>query len=90
MAMLISMGNLGGAIGSNIFLQKQAPHYWLGYGMGLGMVTSAIVSTFVLKTVYVRINKKRDVVAEEEVRSRYGEDELLMLGDRSPLYRYVV
>jgi hypothetical protein len=30
-AQLISMGNLGGAIGSNIYLAQQKPHYWLGY-----------------------------------------------------------
>src|SRR6478735_9392412 len=40
MALLISIGNLGGAVGSNIFLQKQAPHYWLGYGFSLGIMSA--------------------------------------------------
>jgi hypothetical protein len=90
MALLISIGNLGGAIGSNIFLAQQAPHYWLGYGIGLGMVFAALVSTMVLRLAYSRINERRDRLSEDEVRAKYGEDELLDLGDKSPLYRYVV
>lgn len=35
MALLISIGNLGGAIGSNIFLSEQAPAYPLGYGLSV-------------------------------------------------------
>lgn len=90
MALLISVGNLGGAIGSNIFLAKQAPHYWLGYGMGAGMVSAAIVSTMILKFSFEKINKKRDQTSEEEIRSKYTETQLLELGDKSPLFRYVV
>lgn len=90
MALLISLGNLGGAIGSNIFLQRQAPDYWLGYGMGLFHVTAAIVATMVLKWVYQRQNRQRDAVTEDEVRAKYTDEELLIMGDKSPLYRYVV
>ncbi|KAK5464892.1 hypothetical protein LTS15_001455 [Exophiala xenobiotica] len=90
MAVLISIGNLGGAIGSNIFIARQAPHYWLGYGLALGMVTAAIISTFVLRIAYGMLNKKRDQMSEEEIRAKYTEEELLDLGDKSPLYRYVI
>lgn len=105
MALLISMGNLGGAIGSNIFLESQKPHYWLGYGMGIGLTSAAIVCTFVLRFAYSRSNKKRDLLSEEEVRQKYNDDEMLGkfnlhitvhqltvkdMGDKSPLYRYVV
>ncbi len=60
---------MGGAIGSNIFLAQQAPHYWLGYGLALGMVTAAIASTFVLRIAYGMLNKK----SEEEIRAKYTE-----------------
>jgi MFS family permease len=90
MALLISIGNMGGAIGSNIFLAKQAPHYWLGYGFATGIVSAAIGATFVLKFAYERINKKRDLLSVEEIRAQYSEEELLDLGDKSPLYRYVI
>jgi len=87
MALLISLGNLGGAVGGNIFIAKQAPHYWLGYGFGLGIVTSAIACTFILKSTYKTINANRDKISEEEVRTKYTEEELLDMGDQSPLYR---
>lgn len=90
MALLISIGNLGGAIGSNIFLAKQAPHYWLGYGMGAGMVTAAIICTMILKVVLQKINKQREAMDEDEIRAKYTEEQLLELGDKSPLFRYVV
>lgn len=90
MALLISIGNLGGAIGSNIFLQAQAPKYWLGYGFCLGILLAGIVATLLLRWAYGSLNKKRDQMSEAEVREQYSEEELLAMGDKSPLYRYVV
>lgn len=90
MAVLISIGNLGGAVGSNIYLEAQEPHYWLGYGLCLGILVAAIVCTLLLKTAYSSINKKRDSMSEAEIRARYTEAELLDMGDKSPLYRYVI
>lgn len=49
MGLLISLGNTGGLIGSNIFQEHQAPNYWLGYGFCFGILLAAIVSTIVLK-----------------------------------------
>lgn len=89
MGLLISVGNLGGAIGSNIYLQRQAPRYWLGYGFSLGILTAAVSCTFVLRGVYLRENRKRDALTPEQIRERYTEEELLSLGDKSPNYRYV-
>ncbi|KAK5938679.1 hypothetical protein PMZ80_008870 [Knufia obscura] len=90
MALLITLGNYGGAIGSNIFLQKQKPHYWLGYGFSIGILAVAIVSTFIIRWTYLRINKSRDSMDLDEIRARYTEQELLEMGDKSPLYRYVL
>lgn len=90
MAFLISMGNLGGLVGSNIYLENQKPHYWLGCGFCLGILLAAVMSTAVLRVAYARENEKRDLLSETEVRERYTENELLDMGDKSPLYRYVV
>ncbi|TVY83547.1 putative transporter [Lachnellula suecica] len=87
MALLISLGNLGGAVGSNIFIERQAPDYWLGYGFCLGIVSAAITCTVILRVAYGRVNKERDLMNEEEVRAMYTEEELLDMGDKSPLYR---
>ncbi|EXJ77837.1 hypothetical protein A1O3_08996 [Capronia epimyces CBS 606.96] len=89
LAMSIMMGNFGGAIGSNIYLRQEAPRYWTGYGVSIACSALAIASTFILKWAYQRENRKRDQLSEEEVRAKYTEAELLDMGDKSPLYRYV-
>lgn len=73
MAFLMTVGNLGGAIGSNIFLQNEAPHYWLGYGFSLGTIVVAIVATIALRFLTQSINKKRDAIPEDEIRAQYTE-----------------
>jgi len=88
--LLISIGNLGGAIGSNIFLQEQSPNYWLGYGFSLGILTTGIFVTLTLCFAYGTLNKRREHISEAEAKEQYGEEELLAMGDKSPLYRYVV
>ncbi|KAB2570989.1 putative transporter [Lasiodiplodia theobromae] len=91
MALLISMGNLGGAIGSNVYLEAQAPHYWLGFGFGLGISLAAIAATVVLKVAFERLNAEKEKMgSEEEVRARFTEEELRRMGDKSPLFRYIV
>lgn len=76
--------------GSNIFLARQAPKYALGYGMSLALVITAIVACLVMRSVLLHINKKRDQMPEEEVRAKYTEEQLLEMGDESPLFRYVI
>jgi hypothetical protein len=75
---------------SNIYVQKQIPHYWLEYDFGLGIVLAAIGATFVLRWAYAREKRKRDLVSEDEFWAKFTESELLDIGDKSPLYRYVI
>lgn len=77
-------------IGSNIFLSREAPHYWLGYGLSLALVVIAIVATLLMRILLQVANKRRDRTSEDEIRAKYTEDQLLKMGDRSPLFRYVV
>lgn len=91
MALLISVGNLGGTVGSNIFLEAQKPQYWLGYGFGLGICVAAIGATMVLRVAYEKLNRDKDSEGSEaEVRAKYSNKELLLMGDKSPLFRYIV
>jgi hypothetical protein len=89
MALLISLGNLGGAIGSNIFIQEQNPRYWLGYGFCLFICAAAIVCVTILKWSWARENKRRGATDEGKKRAKYSDQELLELGDKPPIYRYI-
>jgi len=90
MALLLSVGNLSGIIGSNIFVAWEAPRYWAGYGTCLFMVVAGQIMAFVLRRSYDKINKQRDLMTEEEINEKYTEAELLALGDKSPYFRYTL
>lgn len=89
-ALFLCIGNLGGLAGSNIFLTRQAPHYWTGYGSCIGFIFIAMACAVTLRITYGRLNKQRDAVSEEEILARYSDEELEEMGDSSPLYRYVI
>lgn len=84
----IALGNVGGILGSYVFLDSQKPGYPLGFGMGLALAASTICSTLFLEYSYWRINKKRDLITEEEVRAQYTDEQLDRMGDKSPLFRH--
>lgn len=46
----------------------------------------ALLIEFVLWTK----NKKRAKLSEAEVREKYSEEELALMGDKSPLFRYTL
>ncbi|EEY20081.1 inner membrane transport protein yfaV [Verticillium alfalfae VaMs.102] len=71
MALLMTVGNLGGAVGSNIFVEDQAPQYWLGYGLSAGIILAAIISTVILQVSLKCINAKRAEMSEVDVCNRF-------------------
>ncbi|KAL5118785.1 hypothetical protein ACEQ8H_003288 [Pleosporales sp. CAS-2024a] len=94
MALLISVGNMGGIMGSNIYLTREAPKYRTGFSASLAMCCAAILMTLVLRWAYAKENKKKDdlllELGEEAIRAKYIEEELLHLGDKSPFFRYTL
>ena len=94
MGLLISVGNLGGIAGSNIYIASQAPKYPTGFGTGLGISIAAIIMAYVLRGACDRENKARRKMLDEEgeqaVRARYSEQELLDMGDKSPFFIYTL
>jgi MFS family permease len=94
MALLISIGNLGGIAGSNVYLAAQEPKYPTGFGTGLGICCAAVCMAYVLRVAFRKENEKRDrllaEVGEEALRARYTDQELLDMGDKSPFYRYTL
>lgn len=90
MALLLSLGNLSGVLGSNIFIQNEAPRYWAGYGTCLGLVIAAQIMAVILRRSFDKINKERDQLNPEEIRAKYTDAELIQMGDKSPHFRYTL
>jgi MFS family permease len=90
MAILMTIGNFGGAIAGTLFLQKEFPRYWLGYGFCTGNVVVAILAACFLRWSWGSLNAARDKLSEDEIRAMYSQEELDAMGDKSPLYRYAL
>ncbi|RYP90110.1 hypothetical protein DL770_003802 [Monosporascus sp. CRB-9-2] len=89
MAIQIGVGNLGGAMASNFYRQKDAPRYILGHALELAFIGAGVVAAVVLIAAYAAINKKRDRAVQEGGQDRYTAEELSAKGDRAVTFRYV-
>ena len=58
-------------MGSNLFPEGHAPHYWMGYSLCLVFTAAAIGGTFVLKGMYERMNEEKRRVEGENPGFRY-------------------
>ncbi|KAI0149449.1 major facilitator superfamily domain-containing protein [Pestalotiopsis sp. NC0098] len=88
-AFVIATGNIGGIIGSYMFFDSESPSYFTGYGLAIAFGVTGMLMSFVLEITYVMSNKKRAKMSELDIRSKYSEDELFRMGDKSPLFRYI-
>ncbi|PSN69155.1 MFS general substrate transporter [Corynespora cassiicola Philippines] len=86
---MIAFSQLGGIVGSNIYIAEQSPRYPLGYGISISMlgifgIIWPVCYFFILK----RTNANRARMSVDEVRSKYTDEQLAEMGDNSPLFRY--
>lgn len=87
-AIVVGIGNAGGIVGSNIYLQSEAPIFKTGYGTALAMV---LVSGLAATVFWAGLRK------ENRVRERGGRDwrlglpesERENLGDDYPSFRFM-
>ncbi|KAI1337038.1 putative MFS transporter [Xylariaceae sp. FL0016] len=86
----ICVGNIGGIIGSYMYFDADAPQYYTGFGLSLALGATGLVNVILLELSYKWGNKKKARMSEEEIRSKYTEDELLQMGDKSPLFKYTL
>lgn len=87
-AFMLTICNIGGIIGSFIFLEREAPNYPTGFGSSLAFASAGLASTMILFFSYRYLNTKKARFTEEEVRTTYTEEELEAMGDKSPLFKY--
>lgn len=84
------MGNCGGFAGSFVFINEEAPRYETGYGSVLGFATAGVAAALTLEFLYWSHNKSKASVTEEEAVAKYGEEQLALIGDKSPLFKYAL
>lgn len=87
LAMMISIGNIGGVMGSYMFFDSDAPKYNTGFALSLTFATAAIASAVGAELAFKFGNAQKAKINEDGVRAMYTNDELLLLGDRSPLFQ---
>jgi hypothetical protein len=73
-----------------MYLDKEAPRYQTGFGLSLAFGASGMLVALLLELSYKWGNKTKAKLSEEDIRSRYTEEELLKLGDKSPLFKYTL
>lgn len=84
------VGNIGGILGSFMYIESEKPTYHTGFGLGLALGGSGILMALLLEWTYKRGNAKKAELTVEEVQARYTEAELTDMGDTSPLFKYVL
>ncbi|CAG9998305.1 unnamed protein product [Clonostachys byssicola] len=89
-AYMTSLTNLGGIGASYIFIESEGPAYPTGFGVSLAFGIMGVIASVLLDLIYMRINKKRSMISETEVREQYSDEDLAAMGDRSPLFRYTL
>jgi hypothetical protein len=87
---LICIGNVGGLIGSYIYLDREAPKYPTGYGTSLAFVSAGICASTTLEFLLRKLNAKKAQMSESEVRATYTEQDLDNMGEKSPLFKYAL
>ncbi|KAI6140588.1 MFS general substrate transporter [Pisolithus tinctorius] len=65
MALVICMGNLGGAIASNIFRSQDAPRYLLGLGIEIMFLAMGMIAVPIIALTYRRINACKDALQQQ-------------------------
>ncbi|KAG5361043.1 putative transporter [Yarrowia sp. B02] len=88
MAIQIGIGNLAGAIASNIYRSQDKPEYKLGHGMEIMFVCIGIAALGVLNFGYYYANKKKAEKLAAGDYDNFTAKELSEMGDRSPYFRY--
>ncbi|OKL58480.1 hypothetical protein UA08_06355 [Talaromyces atroroseus] len=87
--LMISISQLGGILGSNIFLSNEAPTYPIGFGLCLAMLAAfGVIWPAIYYFILKNINNKRAAMPAEDILAKYTSEELTEMGDESPLFRY--
>ncbi|KAG7120823.1 MFS-type transporter cnsO like protein [Verticillium longisporum] len=88
-ALMNCVGNVGGIVGSFMYLEREKPKYYTGFGLSLAFGASGMIVAVLLELSYKHANARKAKIAEE-AKQKYTEEELFEMGDRSPLFKHVL
>ena len=87
LALVNALAGISGIAGSFLF-QGGPETYQRSFAVGLGLMLGATGLASLVGWTYKRANDQRATENEDVIRGAFTEDELLEMGDRSPLWRY--
>ncbi|CAP96482.1 hypothetical protein E8E15_008346 [Penicillium rubens] len=88
-ALVNCVGNIGGILGSFMYIEKESPKYTTGFGLSLALGGVGFFVALFLEWTYKVGNARKERIADD-ARVNYTEDELFDMGDKSPLFKYVL
>ncbi|RYP00271.1 hypothetical protein DL766_008733 [Monosporascus sp. MC13-8B] len=88
-ALMNCVGNVGGIVGSFMYLESEKPKYYTGFGLSLAFGGTGIIVALLLEWSYKVANARKAKISEE-ARAKYTEEELFDMGDKSPLFKHVL
>lgn len=89
-AFILCIGNTGGLVGSFIYLEREAPKYPTGFGSSFGFAAAGMVASLILELRFWYVNRRNARMTREEIDQKYTAEELQQMGDRSPLFKYML
>lgn len=90
LALYASLLNLGGIPGSFMFFDADAPAYNTGFGLSLALGLTSCIVALVLEFSFIAENRKRARMNVDDIREKHTSEELLQMGNRSPLFKYIL
>ncbi|RGB40946.1 major facilitator superfamily domain-containing protein [Rhizophagus diaphanus] len=85
--MVLVSGNIGGAVSSQIYRQKDFPEYFFGHSMSLGFLIATICITLIQYFVFKTLNKKKKENPQSFLEGK-TEEEIKNMGDLHPDFIY--
>uniref|UniRef100_A0A1D1ZAS2 Putative transporter C11D3.18C n=1 Tax=Anthurium amnicola TaxID=1678845 RepID=A0A1D1ZAS2_9ARAE len=86
-AMVMMCGNLGGIIASQIYRQKDFPHYIFGHSFAMGSLACATFIAILQYIIYKTLNKRKKENPKSFLEGK-SEEEIKNLGDLHPDFIY--
>lgn len=90
LAFNICVGNIGGIIGSFMYIDEEGPAYHTGFGLSVALAGTSLIVAAVLDLHFYLQNKKRARVSEDEIKRQHTGAELMAMGEKSPLFIYTL